>query len=165
MIEIMGYEYSATGIYGYEFYENETKICTISSLVIPSLPVTMQGMHCQWESIFPMEQAIVSGTTRPIVDTKTQTEVGKIIYKTKERFEICLKEMNISVYIQNDAYLFSIDGKEIASIEKSVETCKRIPEGLRFYDIQSHCYVRFLQELSVEGMMAVLAFPMLIFSN
>ena len=63
-MELIGFQYSSTGVFGYTFYRNGNKICTVSSLVVPSPTVHIHGLDRDWMSPFDQESTIFPGLTR-----------------------------------------------------------------------------------------------------
>ncbi len=74
---IIGFKYSATGVFGYVFYDGKNKICSVSSLVVPSPPVTMNGDNLRWISEFDLDSTIIPGQTRYIEDADSHKKKAR----------------------------------------------------------------------------------------
>ena len=77
MTKITGYRYHATGIFGYDFFKNKEKFCSVSSLVAPYAPVMIFGAGTKWRSDFP-KCTIFPGLTGTVVDESDGNTVFRI---------------------------------------------------------------------------------------
>lgn len=161
-IRVTGYRYCATGIWGYDFYREQEKLCTVSGLVIPSPPVRICGFEREWYSEFDEESTIVPGLTRYVFDSKTSREVARIIYKNAGKYEVLISQNHINVYIVEDEYGFYRNGHIIASIKRIHENNNLIPP-MSDFDIEPYFSIFLAKQIELEIIMVILAFPMLQF--
>ena len=81
MTEITTYRLSATGAWGYEFYDaGRNRIGSVSTAVMPSSPALIKGEGIDWYSTFSMDQTIVPGTGRWVKNNQNGQEVYRIIF-------------------------------------------------------------------------------------
>ena len=85
--KIIGYRYDATGFFGYDFYKENEKRCSASSLVVPSSSVMMFGFGNKWKSEFE-NCTIVLGLTRYVYGCSIGRRIYKIVYRENGKCEI-----------------------------------------------------------------------------
>ena len=164
-MKIMGYHYGATGAWGYAFYEEQKKICTLSSIVVPSPPVLLQGFGHEWYSKLDQAGTVAPGLTRSISDHKSKENIYKIIYQNSGQYDIVFSDDHMAVHIGNDHYAFFSGDTEVAQIEKVCETPIEVPQELQYYDTELHFLANVSDQIKPEHMLAILSFPVLRFTG
>lgn len=165
-MKINGYRYSATGVFGYEFYQNKSKICTQSGTVMPSSLVRITGFGREWYSEFDMESTIVPGLARHIVYAGTNERVYKIVFRESGKFDIFIGNECIHVCIADDSYAFIYNENQIATISsvgktENLQEC--MPTSIQ-YEIDSYFDVECAQGIREDILLAILSFPILRFA-
>lgn len=164
-MNIIGRCYSATGVFGYEFFNENELFCAVSSLSMPSPPVLIHGCGCEWYSEFDTDIMIVSGLTRYVVDDKSKEEVFKIVYKDTNLYDIIFADIRITVHIENGSYIFLLDETEIVRLEKTEETYVKDSNVWQQYYSSDSFYLAVISgSMRTECILAMLSFPMLRFA-
>lgn len=157
--KIIGYRYDATGVFGYVFYKEKRKLCSVSSMVVPSPAVMMFGFDKTWKSEFE-NCTIVPGLSRYVYDCSTGKRIYKIVYKENGKYEI---NHSIIAYCNAERYAFYYDNQLIAYMSKVTETSDFIPQSAE-YDVEPYFDVFALNGLDDNLLMLILSFPMLQFA-
>ena len=158
---IIGFRYEATGVFGYEFYNDREKLCSVSSLVVPSPTVMISGYGQEWEFEYRRGESVFPGTARNVYDIKTNRRIAIVAYKDSEK------------YVINNYYIMSCDsqGYKITCRNEIVAEITRF-EGEHSWCPDSACYeyeayfkVSLSQELDDEHKMLAMALPILRFGQ
>lgn len=164
-MELIGFQYSATGVFGYTFYRNGSKICMVSSLVVPSPTVHIHGSHRDWMSPFDQESTIFPGLTRYVYRADSGQEECRIVYMA-DWYEIRIGTDVYCVSENDGEYIFSAGERQIADITKiSRQEAEKIsaPQDEPNYDVKAYYRVDAAEEIPENALMAILAFPMVRF--
>jgi len=153
---IIGFRYEATGVFGYAFYSNTEKLCSVSSLVVPSPPVMIDGYGRIWESNI-MESATYPGVTRYIMDRESKKQVAKIEYKEAGYFVI---NNMVIAKCEPEKYVFIRTGDTIAEIIRFEGRADWMPDN-SYMDYKAYFEVTMNCELDEEWKLLIMAFPML----
>ena len=156
---IIGYRYSVTGIFGYDYYEGNNKICGISSIVMPNSSVSIYGNGNRWASDFE-DCTIYPGLLREVRDANTDCQIAKIVYKDTGEYEI---NDTVYVYCGNDKYSFVRNEELIAKITRRNTEPQIMPDDLT-EDHEIYFQAELYSELEAELKMLLLSFPMLRFA-
>ncbi len=157
--KIIGYRYNATGVFGYVFYKEKRKLCSVSSVVVPSPPVMMFGFGNKWKSEFE-NCTIVPGITRYVYDCNTGRRIYKIVYRENGKYEI---NNSVIAYCNAERYAFFCDNQLIAQISKATEKCDFVPQSTE-YDIEPYFDVFAQNGIDENLLMLIFSFPMLQFA-
>lgn len=155
---LTGYRFDATGVFGYSFYNDVNKFCSVSSSVGLSAPVRILGNRVKWKSDFD-NCTVFPGLARSIIDESKGTQLFSIVYINSGEYKI---NESVSVYCDIDNYTFYASDKVIAKIYRfSGETDHRqkISET-DSYDYKPYFEVVTINEIAPELRMVILAFPM-----
>lgn len=167
-IILTGYRFYATGVFGYTFYENDEKICSISSYVVFSPPATIIGFSREWVSDFEEKKEVKPGTERKIIDKSDGKTVSGIVYLEKDKYQI---GESIIVRCEHGQYIFYNDGKVVAKIKRidntdEIANRRQIPADLYDrYECEPYFEVLTDEAISKENLMLILSFPMLRFGK
>ena len=173
---ITGYRYAATGVFGYEFYRGSDKVCTLSSLVVPSPKVLINGYGKSWESELA-GRAAPAGFTKYVYDRAGNppkgkdragdTPAGRECAGRSAAGKIacdgsggCLINDCLSVYSDKDGYVFTCGGQTVAQIKRwqGADCAVRSGNGLAR---EAYFEVVFRREIDDELKLMIMAFPML----
>lgn len=158
---IIGYRFEATGVLGYEFYNINDKICSVSSVVAPSESVRIFGNGVTWRSDFE-NCTIFPGLTRNINDESNGKQVFQIVYKGIGEYEI---NESILVYCDMWKYTFYCDDKIIATINKISNKSNYLQKPSdTYYDYDPYFEIAADNGINAELLMVIQAFPMLRFA-
>ena len=157
---LIGYRIDITGWFGYKFYQNGSSICTVSSIVAPSVPVMIHSDGIAWESNF-VQSTIVPGLSRSINDARHGKQIARIVYERPGEYEI---DASIKVRCTPGEYTFYKDSRVIATIKKVDDKSMypRLPDTI--YDFEPYFEVTTNNEIPTQLLMVILAFPMLQFA-
>ena len=157
---LIGYRYDTTGVFGYEFYRGDVKICSVSSLVVPSPPVMIHGNGVDWISDSKMG-TILPGLACTVVDQSNGKQVFKMVYVGAGQFRI---NDLISVFCGDGKYTFYSDQTVIAIISRVNPQNKYPAKPLNAdngFDYEPYFEINICSEMENELMIFILAFPML----
>ena len=159
MDNIIGFRYEATGVFGYEFYRDKEKLCAVSSMVVPSPPVTISGygrtLECEGARIAP----VLPGTTRCIYDYESKRKVATVAYKDFENYVI---NNFYNVRCDSQGYKVICQGEVIVEIKRFEGKPSWYPDSL-YYDYEAYFEVSMSRDLDNVNKMLVMAFPMIRF--
>lgn len=157
--KIIGFRYDATGVFGYEFYHKNDKLCAVSSSVVPSPPVMIYGFDNEWESEFE-DCTVYPGLTRYVLDRKSKSQVAKVVYRDFGKYEL---NESISVYCDTKKYKFFYDDEMIADIHRFEGDFGWKPDS-KYYEYEAYFEVKMSQGINSELKMLIMAFPMIRFA-
>ena len=161
MTEIITYHLTATGVWGYEFYDpDRTLIGCVRSVVMPSAAVRIEGGPVQWYSRFDIDTSIVPGTGRKVKDNRTGEEVFRIIYWQPGLYQVrSADDRSIQVEIRNEAYLFGKPLMPVTAMTERISEAEWIPKS---HMEVSPCFrTTVFENVSEEYLMMALSFPAL----
>lgn len=155
----IGYKYSATGIFGYAFFHDKIRMCTVTSIVVPSPPVLIEGYGMRWRSDFDAEATIFPGLTRYVRDDSDGAQVARLVYRDRWEYEI---NGSVTARCGGGSYSFSRSGKIAAQISRYKEGNVWVPESVE-HDYEPYFEVLFTDEIDDGMKLLVSSFPMLRF--
>ena len=160
--KFIGYRFVATGVFSYEFYEDEAKVCAVSSVVIPSPPVRISGLGLNWRSDFDQYSTIFPGLTRKVIDEANGETVFSLTYDSSNEYTL---NESVSVFCYHEVYKFYLDGKVIATVKKFDGDTKDLKMPTKqFYDCTPYFDVTADSGIDNETLAGILSFPMLKFA-
>ena len=110
MKTIVSYRLSATGAWGYGFYEGEHETGSVSGSTSPNAPVRIRGSETEWYSTFQIDTAVVPGVSRKVKDNRTGGEVYRIVYCEPGFYRLMGGTASLLAEKRKDAYLFGEQG-------------------------------------------------------
>lgn len=155
---ILGLKYLTTGVIGYDFFDGEEKICTVSSLVGPESTIVINCNGKRWNSGFD-NQTIVPGLTRFVSDEKNK-QIFKIVYISHGKFEI---NDSVSVYCNEEKYSYFIMEENVAQLRLVRSEIELTFNEKDEYDKDIHYEAEIIQGIDNDLMAMMLAFPTLRF--
>ena len=164
-MKIIGFQYSTTGIFGYMFYHSNNKICTTSSLVMPSPPVYICGFGEKWISPFNQDSTIFPGLIRYVYHTDSGREACHIEY-TGKGYHLYLGSNTYEVKTADEVYAFHSNKQQIASITqipRQETKNSSITSNISFDDMKAYYSVDVTEGISGKLLIMILAFPMIRF--
>ena len=157
---LYGYKYSATGIFGYEYYDSGNQICTIGNLVIPNTPTFMFGWKLSWQTGFDRDITIVPGQRLPIINQESKEKEAEIITESFKTYRLSCKAEMVTVVEETGRLVFMNDGIQIAVCRRaglneapSIELYGEVVEARYAVELDSN--------ISKELKLLILAFPSL----
>lgn len=164
MLEIISYRLSATGIWGYSYYQGKQRIGETTCQIGQSGTVRIVGEDIEWYSPFRLATDIVPGISRRIMDNRTEEELYRIIFWRPGLYEITARtdegDWSMTVEELNGKYMFAQNGMPAAAVmERLFETEWIPPTGARPEPAFRTTF--FSQEDSPGFLMTVLSFPAL----
>ena len=171
-ILITGYRFSATGVFGYEFYKGQEKVCEISGIVAPPVQVRIEGKTRCWEAISKRDG--VAGCISLVYDQTDQHETFRLLSADDNTYQIWLKDEEFpvpdhwDVVKENRAYQFFFPAEDrwhdpwrLASLERTA-TADWIPD-IEGMDVEPCFLAKVYDNYDEfeEVLLAVLSFPVL----
>lgn len=162
--QVIGWRYSSTGVWSYEFYCGSNKLCTVSSLVIPSPPVGISGCGMTWESPFDKDSTIFSGQKRYIYDKVTREKVAVLTYMEHGRYTI---NGSVSVHCDGDGHRFYSDDGMIARLVRYRGEDIQPPDKAKLYhyDYEPYYEGSYRRDMSDALKLLIFSFPLLRFAR
>ena len=168
-VKIYGFRYSVTGVFGYDYYSDGKKVCTATSMVMPSPPVRINGFDKSLYSEFDQEKTIDEGVSRIVYDERAH-ELFRVIYRDYGEYEILMNRSGFSFNV-------CCGGRTLCfySEREIITLLQKIPKkifSMRFPFVKDPDYAdsvdafytaEFLPDTDKDVMMAILSFPMLRF--
>ena len=162
-IEMISFRISATGVWGYDFYDqNRRKTGSVGALVIPNEPVGIHSANCHWYSRFSMDTTIVPGTGRRVKDQRTGEEIYRLIYWGPGLYQIRSDSQSVRVEIREGQYLFGQPGMPVTALTERISDAGWTPpEG----SMEAEPWFRttFFEEVTEQYALMALSFPALRF--
>jgi len=164
MTEIISYRLSATGIYGYSYYQGHQYIGETSCQIGCSSTARIAGEDIAWYSSFRIVTDIVPGVSRRINDNRSSEELYRIIFWRPGLYEFVARtdsgEWTMTAEERNNMYLFGRQGMPVSAItERISETDWLPPAGMQAEPAFRTTF--FEREDSPGFLMMVLSFPAL----
>lgn len=160
MTDIITYRLSATGVWGYEFYDpGRVLIGSVSSAGSPSSPVRIESGDLSWYSRFDLDTTIIPGTGRRVKDNRTGEEVYRIIYWRPGLYEVRAGQISIQVEIRKGSYLFGLPMMPVTAMAERITEAEWIPP--KKLGVEPYFRTRFFEDVSREYLMMALSFPAL----
>lgn len=161
MTEMITYRLSATGIWGYEFYDaDRTLIGSVRSVVAPSAPVRIEGRGLSWYSRFDIDTRLVPGTGRRVKDNRTGGEIYRIIYWKPGLYQVrTTDDRSIQVEIREGSYLFGEPMTPVTAMTERISEADWTP--MKNLEVRPCFRTRIFEEVSDGYLMMALSFPAL----
>lgn len=163
-MNITGCRRSATGVFGYEYYENNQLLCSLNSLVLPDPPVYIRGMGLELVSEFDRDMTIVPGSRRAVTDRWTGETLFHLVYRNRGQFDILFSSDHvIRVFAADDLYLFRFGPGQVAEMARLTDS--RAAAAMECPpDLEPYFRALLPEQLEPEEILAILSFPMLKFA-
>ena len=163
MKTIFSYRLSATGVWGYGFYESEREIGSVSGSTSPNAPVRISGNAVEWYSTFQIDTIVVPGVSRKVKDNRTGGEVYRIVYCEPGFYRLMGGNVSLLAEKRKDAYLFGEQGMPAVALTERISEAEWMPEPGRM-EAEPWFRTTFYEDsLSGSMLMAILSFPALWF--
>lgn len=162
MTEIISYRLSATGRWGYSYYQGMEYIGETACQIGPSSTVRVVGDGLVWYSPFRLDTDIVPGVSRRIRDNLTDKELYRIIFWRPGLYEFSARtdggNWSMAAEERNGMYLFCRRGMPVAAITERITEADWVPPtGMH---IEPAFRTRFYEQEDSPGfLMMVLSFP------
>ena len=137
-MKLNGYRFSATGVFGYDFYDAQKELCTVSGILAPSMPVTIRGRGCAWNSSLDHGTAVSPGTARAVWDSETKATVCQVVFAGAGRYELLFDDAHVSVHIESSGYAFFSGDEKIAEIRRTHPIPMIVPKRSEQFDTHLH---------------------------
>ena len=163
MKEITTYRLSGTGVWVYEFYDAaRNRIGSVGSHVAPLTTARIQGPDIGWYSRFDMDNTIVPGAERKIMDEHTGLAVCKVIYCRPGLYQIRnTNGTSLQVEIREGRYLFGNPQDPVTAMTLRIETAEWKPSYA--LDVRPWFRTVVYTDTDPTEMMTLLSFPALRF--
>ena len=162
MTEIITYRLSETGRWGYEFYDaGRNRIGSVNAVIATSSPVLIQGPEICRYSQFSIDNMIVPGTSRKIMDNQTGREVYRIVFWQPGKYEVRTAKTSVYAEIRNGVYLFGRPLMPVTAMTERIAEAEWIPP--RNAEVVPYFKTTFFEEVNGAYMMMALSFPALRF--
>lgn len=160
--EIITFRISGTGVWGYEFYDQDRqKIGFVSSVVVPSAPVRIESHSLHWYSRFDMDTTIIPGIGRRVKDNETGNEVYRLIYWRPGFYQVRTQTESVQVEIKDGQYLFGQQGMPVTALtERITAVCWSPVSSL---DCEAYFKTTFFENVNEAYALMALSFPALRF--
>lgn len=160
MKQIVAFRLTATGVWGYRFYDGKMLIGTISSLVGLTSTVRVEAAGFEWYSTFHMDNTIIPGISRRVKDNRNGEDVYRIIYCQPEFYRLMKNSEGLLVERRNGAYLFGNQGMPVLAMTERIESWPWTPGA----DYEPYLLTTVYEDnVTEELLMAILSFPALRF--
>lgn len=166
-MELIGFCWSVTGAFGYDFYQNGRRLCTVSSLVVPSAPVRIRGFGGEWLSPFDADSTLFPGLARTVYRAGSEQAECRLVYRG-EGYELLCGAAVYQIHARDGAVVFCAGGRQIAALTRlSRPRAAGIPtpKDASFDGMEAYYTVKAADGLPPAVLTAVLAFPMLRFDG
>ena len=160
MTEVITYRLSATGIWQYEFCENNETIGRVVSVVSPREPARIEGGGIHWYSRFDIDMEIIPGVSRKVKNNDTGEEIYRIIWWKNDLYEVRTKERSVQVEIRDGRYLFGDPLMPVTAMTERVRGESRLVQGM---EAEMWFRTLFFDPVGEGYRMMVLSFPALRF--
>ncbi len=163
-MNMTGYQYSATGAFGYAIYQDKEEVCNVSERSDPMKTlVHVRGYGEKWVSEFDPASTLFPGMSRYVCDADQGQTLFRIVYRDLGICDIEFSSEDVSIraeYGNGAAYAFFSGGTPVAKVTRIHKETVWIPE-LAGFDVKPYFDIVFEKELGQGVMMAILAFPTL----
>ena len=164
MLEIISYRLSATGVWGYSYYQGKEYVGETACEIGRSSTVRITGEDIAWYSPFRIVTDIVPGVSRRIMDNRTEEELYRIIFWRPGLYEFAARtnagNWSMTVEEVGGRYMFVRPGMPVAAVTERRPESDWIPStGTRIEP--AFRTVFYEQEDSPGFVMMVLSFPAL----
>ena len=164
MTEVISYRLSATGVWGYSYYQDRRYVGETACQIGPSSTVRITGEDIAWYSPFRIDTDIVPGVSRRVQDNGTGEELYRIIFWRPGLYEFSARtesgDWSMAVEERNGMFLFAQPGMPVAAITERIGASDWIPPSAMHTEPAFHTTF-FEREDSPGFLMMVLSFPAL----
>ena len=163
MTEIITYRLTATGVWGYEFYDSDrNQIGFVRNAFARSEPVRAESAGISWYSRFGMDNTIVPGTGRQVKDSGTGSEVFRVIYWRPGLYQVrTVAGDSVQVEIRDGQYLFGLPERPVTALTVRTDEADWLPPYAM--DVRPWFRTTVYEEVNEAYLMMVLSFPALRF--
>ena len=163
MKEFLTYRLSGTGVWVYEFYDaSRNRIGSVGAEIAPAAPVRINGENISWYSRFNLDNTIVPGTGRQVKDSRTGSEVYKVIYWRPGLYQIrYTNDASLQVEIREGRYLYGNPQEPVTAMTLRIESTEWTPTYA--LDVRPWFRTTVYKDLTPEELMTLLSFPALRF--
>ncbi|MBR2942707.1 MAG: hypothetical protein IKB82_04840 [Clostridia bacterium] len=155
-----GIQYSATGVFGYSFRQNEKEVLRIDSAVLPNPDIHLQGFGAKLvHRAFDASITILPGMRRVLEDEHGSVQ-GFYEYFDVNVYRIAVKGAEAYVYVRADFWEVTVDMEAAARIS-------RVPQALRTrftengYDMENRFTIAIADTVPEALYPYILAIPVL----
>ena len=161
MTEIITYHLTATGVWGYEFYNTDRKLIgSVYSVVAPSAPVRIESGELKWYSRFDIDTKIIPGTGRRVKENQTGEEIYRIIYWQPGLYQVRTKDdRSIQVEIRDGSYLFGKPMTPVTAMTERITEAEWVPK--KHYEVKPYFRTTVYEDVSDKYLLMALSFPAL----
>ena len=164
MLEVISYRLSATGVWGYSYYQGKDYVGETSCEIGRSSTVWITGEDIAWYSPVRIVTDIVPGVSRRIMDNYTEEELYRVIFWRPGLYEFTARtdtgDWSMIVEEVGDRYMFVRPGMPVAAVTERLQEAEWIPPtGTRIEPAFRTSF--YEQEDSPGFLMMVLSFPAL----
>ena len=162
MTKYFAYRVSATGRWGYTFYDTaRNRIGSVSFVAGKYSAVHIESQNLSWYSSFNIDNEIVPGTGRRVTDNLTGKEVYRLIFWKPGLYQVRSATDCVQVEIRGDEYLFGAPQELVTAMTKRIDTADWIPSELP--GAKPVLKTTVFEDVSEAYLMMVLSFPALRF--
>lgn len=148
--------YSATGVFGYEFFDEDgVMICQNSSVLMPDAPLLLKGFGYELSSRL---SSLNTNAYQTIDDVKGQT-IAYIQFKGLNRYFLKFYNMEMEIVTDATSYNFYVDNSLIVSIFKNRQP---YTENGSYYDKEKMFDITVWSELEPVVLLVAFSIPSLI---
>ena len=160
MTEIITYRLTATGIWDYEFYDTGRNLVgSVSGAVSPSAPVLITGGTIRWYSRFDIDNMIVPGTSRRVMDNQTGQEVYRLVFWQPGKYEIRTRDESLQAETRNSMYLFGKPFMPVTAMTERISEAEWLPP--KKITAEPCFKTTFFENVNEAYLMMALSFPAL----
>jgi len=155
------YQYSATGVFGYEFYDGDIAVGSASSIVelMPAVSLTTDKFILKSEYKSPINVTV--GDYRSIINLYDNSVFANIIYNGNNSFTIQNWNSEITVICDDVGYKFFVGNDLIGHLKKSVPINKT--DYVNYFNLTKFFDFYAFDSISEELLIIFLAIPILNF--
>ena len=164
MSDIISYRFSASGVFGYSYYQGRLFVGETRCRIGRDTTVIITGEDIAWYSPFSLAIDIVPGVSRRINDNRTSEELYRVIFWRPGLYEFAARTesgiWSMTVEERNNMFLFGQQGMPVAAISERIEDTEWLPPtGMQ---IEPAFRTAFFEQQNNPGFrMMVLSFPAL----
>ena len=164
MKEVISYRLSATGIWGYSYYDGKEYIGETACQIGRNSTVRIIGGGIVWYSSFTIDTDIVPGVSRRIKENLSDHELYRIIFWRPGLYEFSARtdtgNWSMTVEEINGMYLFGQSGMPVSAITERICNTEWTPATSMEIEPAFRTTI-YEQEDSPGFLMLILSFPAL----
>ena len=159
-MELIGWRFSVTGAFGYEYCRDGCRLCTVSSLVVPQPAVCIRGFGQNWLSPFA-PGPLRPGWTRAALRADTGREAARLAYGPAG-YTLCIGTNVCRAVQDGETYRFFAGARQAAVLTRLPPAARAaVPPPALYPDAEAYFKADAAQDLPAEALLLMLAFPML----